>query len=84
MKATVMQYFFARNWPLKIWLAGIALASAFMAGRACEPTLSSLHDWHFVLLLVWVILVAPALAYFSSLLVVWIFLAPPFIIFAGA
>ena len=68
--------FFARHWPLKIWLAAIGLVSALEAGRACEPSVSSFRDWHFVIVFASVIILAPVLACFTSLLAVWLFLGP--------
>jgi hypothetical protein len=76
MKPSFMQMFFAQHWPLKIWLAVIGAVSIFVAGRACEPSLSSLHDWHFLILFASVIIVAPVFACYTSLLVVWLFLGP--------
>jgi len=36
---------FARNWPLKAWLLCGAILGAVLAGRACEPSFSSLGQW---------------------------------------
>jgi hypothetical protein len=76
MKPSFMQTFFARHWPLKIWLAIIGAVSIFMAGRACEPSLSSLGDWHFLVLFVSVIIIAPVFACYTSLIVAGLFLGP--------
>jgi hypothetical protein len=76
MKPSFMQMFFAKHWPLKFWMAVIGAISIFMACRACEPSLSSLHDWHFLVLFVSVIVLAPVLACYSSLMIVWLFLGP--------
>ncbi|MDB6029540.1 MAG: hypothetical protein JWM68_5763 [Verrucomicrobiales bacterium] len=76
MKPSFMQHFFAQNWPVKIWLSVVALGSIFLAGEACEPSLSSLRDWHFLILFGSVILLAPIFTCYTSLLFVWVILGP--------
>jgi len=76
MKPSFMQMFFAQHWPLKIWIAVIGVVSIIMAGRACEPSWSSFHDWRFLILFVSVIILAPVFACYTSLIIVWIFLGP--------
>ena len=57
-------------------MAVIGVASIIMAGRSCEPSWSSLHDWRCLILFASVIILAPVFACYTSLFVVWLFLGP--------
>jgi hypothetical protein len=71
-----MQYFFAGNWPMKIWLAAVSLLCIFLAWRTCEPSMTSFRDWHFLVLFVGAILLAPVFGCYVSLLFMWFILGP--------
>jgi len=53
-----------------------ALLCIFLAARACEPGLASFRDWHFLVLFVSVILLAPVAGCYASLLFMWFILGP--------
>jgi hypothetical protein len=76
MKPSLMHYFFAQDWPLKIWLVGFSLFCAITAGNACEPSFALLRDWHFLILFISAILVAPTLGFFLALPLAWIVIGP--------
>jgi hypothetical protein len=52
------------------------LFAAIAAGCACQPSLALLRDWHFPVLFIFAIFVAPAFAFFLSLPITWIVVAP--------
>jgi hypothetical protein len=76
MKPSFMQLFFAQHWPAKFWLAVVAVVSVFLAGQACEPSLSSLRDWHFLILFAVVLVLAPIFACCTSVILIGIILGP--------
>jgi phosphate/sulfate permease len=71
-----MQYLIAGNWPLKIWLTAVSLLCIFLAWHACQPTMASFRDWHFLILFVSVIVLAPVLGCFVSFLFILFILGP--------
>lgn len=76
MKPTRMQYFFAQDWPLKFWFVGVMVFAAIAAGCACQPSLALFKDWHFLVLFIFAILVAPVFAFFLSLPITWLIVGP--------
>jgi hypothetical protein len=59
--------FFAQDWPIKIWLVGFSLFCTIAAGSACEPSLLSFQDWHFLILFIGVIPLAPIFGFFLAI-----------------
>ena len=71
-----MQYFFARDWPLKIWLTVFPLLCGAAVVRACEPTPTLLREWRAILWLVGAVLLALPIGWFSAILVGVLVLGP--------
>ena len=71
-----LQYFFARDWPLKAYLWGAALAGLWVAINAAHPSAEMFRDWQFDLAFGILIIVAPVLAYFLALLFGVLFVPP--------
>jgi hypothetical protein len=71
-----MQYIFAKDWPMKVYFALAGLVGVWVAVSACQPSLLMFRDWHFLLLFLVAIVIAPFLGFFLSVPVAFIFLAP--------
>lgn len=61
---------------MKIWFVSVALFGAVAAGYSCHPSLALFRDWHFVLLFLFAVTVAPVFAFFLSLPLTWIVVGP--------
>jgi len=68
MQPTSTHYFYAENWPARIWLAVTTVSAGVGAVWLCEPTTVALSDWAFVLLLPVVLAIALATGYFMGIL----------------
>ena len=72
VKPSRLQYFFARDWPTKIWLAGVPLLCGLIAAGYCYPTFKSSG----IFLSIGIILLAMVLGFFASIPVGWFVLGP--------
>ena len=76
MKPSREQFFFANNWPFRIWVSLASAISLVLAVRVCEPSVAALHDWGYVLRLVVACALALIVGFIASLPTAWIFLGP--------
>ncbi len=76
MKPTPLQYFFARDWPRKIWMVAAPLYIVFFIVRECHPTFSLFMDWQAVFWLFCVALLALPIGFFLAILMGWFILGP--------
>lgn len=74
MKASRAHYFFAQEWPAKIWLAAFALLSAVITASQCWGILGV--SWASSLIFVGLVLLGALLGYFVGFLVGWPILGP--------
>jgi hypothetical protein len=76
VKPTRIQYFYANDWPTKIWKTSIPIGSFIIAFIACDPTLDVLSDWrNFVYLLI-ILTTSVFLGRFIAILLGWFILGP--------
>lgn len=68
MKPTRIQYFFAQDWPLKIWLTLSVLVFSVAAVRAGDLSLVTLKNWQLLLSLIWNFFIWALLGFFVGLL----------------
>jgi len=76
MQPQKIHYFFAENWPLKIWISLITLFTAVAAVAACDAHFSILRDWRIILWLTAVFILALPVGYFTAILLAWFVLGP--------
>jgi hypothetical protein len=62
-----MQYLFAKDWPLKVYFAVVAILGVWVAVVTCHPSVAMFRDWLYLLLFIVSIVVAPVLFCFLSL-----------------
>ena len=71
MKPSKLQYFFATERPMKIWLVGVPLLFGWMAVSSCCP-----FDSSGILLSIGIILVSVILGFFVSIFAGWFVFGP--------
>ena len=71
-----MQYFYAKNWPMKIWFTVIPSLFLIFALYFCEPTTALFNDWRNLMHFIFIILITLLLGFFSSFLFGWFVLGP--------
>lgn len=76
MKATRIHYFYAGDWPVKIWFGFVLLFSVVLAVRASHPTMAALADWRVLLWLVAAVVLALLLGFFVAVMCGWLILGP--------
>jgi hypothetical protein len=76
MKPSKTQYFFAADWPAKLWLASVPLLFAVWAGISYPPTLESFRDWPTALLFFGIVVLGLLLGFFLAILGGWFLLGP--------
>lgn len=53
MRASKVHYFYAQDWPARIWLTSFSLGFAVVAAYLCWPLIASFSSWaHLVLVLI--------------------------------
>jgi hypothetical protein len=82
-KPSLIQLFFAREWPMYAWLGAGSVAATVFWVWACQPSWAALADWHVVLALVLGMVLAPVLGFFVAVLA-FVFLVVPIYQFRGA
>lgn len=73
---TRMQYFFAQEWPGRIWNMAIPLIVAIGTVRATGFSFDLLTDWHSALWSVGIFILGLLLGYFVAILIGWPILGP--------
>ena len=68
MKASKLQYFFAGDWPSKIWLCGVPLICAIVTFISLHPTSAYFGNWTGALIFAGIMCLALILGYFVSIL----------------
>jgi len=68
MKASRLQYFFAGNWPSKIWVFGGPWLCVIATGISLRPISAYFGDWFSALTFVGIVCLALILGYFVSIL----------------
>lgn len=76
MKATRIHYFYAQDWPIKIWFGFVLLFCVVLAVRASHPTMAAMADWRVLLWLVATVVLALLLGFFMAILCGWLILGP--------
>ena len=76
MKASGIHYFFARKWPIKIWMIAFPSAASVLAGSSCWTLLVSPVNWKDPLVFLGLVLLAALLGYFVGILVGWPVIGP--------
>lgn len=76
MKATREHYFYAKDWPLKIWFGVISVMCLVAAIAVTRPTMAVLKDWRSLLWLGAIVVMFQLLGYFAGILVGWFILGP--------
>lgn len=76
MKATRIHYFYAQDWPTKIWFGAVMLLCVMVAVRAADPTVAALNDWWMALWLLVIIAISLLIGFFSALVLGWFILGP--------
>jgi hypothetical protein len=71
MKAQRVHYFFAQEWPIKIWMTSFSSVFGFWAASGLWPLLVSPTKWMDPLVFLGCVLLAALLGYFVSILVGW-------------
>ena len=71
MKPTRMQVFYAQDWLGTVWFVAFPLLFVLAAIHICEPTISLLTDWRYLIYFIVTILIALLLGFFSSILLGW-------------
>ena len=73
---TIIHYAFARNWPLKGYLASWGILGIVVVVSVCEPNREMFSDWIFCVLFIVSLLVAPVFFVFLSFPVAFMVLVP--------
>ncbi len=76
MTATRMQYFYAKNWPIKIWFMAIPSLFLISAVYVFELSITLLDDWYNLLHFIFIILITLLIGIFFSILIGWFVLGP--------
>jgi len=63
-RPSVIQLFFAHQWPMKLWFGAWTLGVAVLAIAATEPTRATFLDWRSLLLFGVVTMISPVLGFF--------------------
>jgi len=69
-------YFFAKHWPVRLWMAAIGLASGLAALLACAPGAEVLKDWAAFRAIALVVAMAMFLGWCVAILAGWFVLGP--------
>jgi hypothetical protein len=75
-RPTSSQYFFASDWPPRIWLAAGSVVAVIATLRACEPSAATCTNWLMILVYVVMIVLSSALGFFVAA-VGWVFVLGP-------
>jgi hypothetical protein len=76
MKPSRIHYFFAEEWPARLWLMTGPVLEGLFALRACHPTLALLGDWSSIPRWVGISVLGLLLAFFAPILLGWFVIAP--------
>jgi hypothetical protein len=76
MKASRIHYFFAQEWPIKIWMTAVPSVFAIYAALRCWPLFVSPTSWFDWPVIVGIILLAAMLGYFVGILLGWPIIGP--------
>ena len=76
MNPTPIQYFFAKDWPLKIYCAASGILGIAMAISWCQPSQEMFGDWAYCAFFIVSLLVAPVFFALCSMPVSFIVLVP--------
>jgi hypothetical protein len=75
-RPSILQIFFAHQWPMRLWLGGWTLGIAAAAISATEPRFAMFSDWTGFLLFVVVVIVSPLLGFFLGIFAGSVILPP--------
>ena len=78
VKPTRLQYFFAGNWPVIIWMVSFTILCPLAVGFGYWPIVDLYGDWNHWLVFLGVVLLAFPLGYFGAILVGWFVIGPLF------
>jgi hypothetical protein len=76
MKATRIHYFYAQEWPTKIWFGSFLLLSVGLVILVCNPSTESLADWKIFLWFAAAVVLSLPLGYCAALLLGFFILGP--------
>jgi hypothetical protein len=71
MNPTRVHYFYAQNWPMRIWFVLVTCGTTAASTAYCVPLLTAVGGWRSVVLLGGIVIVSLLLGFFGSLLLAW-------------
>lgn len=71
MKAGFVHYFYAHDWPMKLWFIGIPLLFPLGVIFICKPTLALFSEWRYMLHFGIALIVSIPLGFFVGLIIGW-------------
>lgn len=77
-KPSIIQLFFAYQWPMKLWLGTFTLGTTLAALAATQPSRTTFSDWRSLLSLLVVVVISLPLGFFLGVVSGSIFLLPLF------